>query len=374
MSNVPNAPRERLTLAEVEDAYNAASMYRIQGWQDGTWNVKADFAEQLCILALEALKPESEKVAQSGETPRTDAAEFWDEQGQVVSAEFARTLERELAEARQIGKKYEDRYFSEAKFVTELEIRLRDQEDTAREHIAYGQKQCHRAETAEAALSALQAERDKEVSARGSTFRPEVIAYATAMQFKLDKNAKKKGWPEQDKHGNRGWKSCQPMFLEGKLQEEVGELLEALLGSDMEAIRHEAADVGNICMMLADNAGALAAAPAEAARWRTCQHKECRDCCSCGWPDDCAATVAPVPEVESTPWVSVNDRLPEHSGMYLAVREGDALSELCAHIYDDGKWVFGDGSDMPEYPVTFWMPIPALPAPYMNNSTFQEKP
>ena len=329
--------------------------------------------------ALEAVPSEIETTPPKG-TPRVDASEdeigvdwcsrkAW---GRVLT--LARTLERELVEARQIGKKYEDRYFSEAKFVTELEIRLRDQEDTAREHIAYGQKQCHRAETAEAALSALQAERDKEVSARGSTFRPEVIAYATAMQFKLDKNAKKKGWPEQDKHGNRGWKSCQPMFLEGKLQEEVGELLEALLGSDMEAIRHEAADVGNICMMLADNAGALAAAPAEAARWRTCQHKECRDCCSCGWPDDCAATVAPVPEVESTPWVSVNDRLPEHSGMYLAVREGDALSELCAHIYDDGKWVFGDGSDMPEYPVTFWMPIPALPAPYMNNSTFQEKP
>ena len=42
----------------------------------------------------------------------------------------------------------------------------------------------------------------------------------------------------------------------------------------------------------------LAAAPAEAARWRTCQHKECRDCCSCGWPDDCAARKSPPPEGE----------------------------------------------------------------------------
>lgn len=87
--------------------------------------------------------------------------------------------------------------------------------------------------------------------------RPEVIAFAEAMQFKLDKNAKKKGWPEQDTNGDRGWKSCPPMFLEGKLQEEVGELLEALVGGDVEAIRREAADVGNIAMMLADNAGAL---------------------------------------------------------------------------------------------------------------------
>lgn len=97
---------------------------------------------------------------------------------------------------------------------------------------------------------------EKARSAIGA-LRPEVIAFARAMQFKLDKNAKKKGWPEQDQHGDRGWKSCPPMFLECKLEEEVRELLEALLGSDIEAIRCEAADVGNIAMMLADNAGAL---------------------------------------------------------------------------------------------------------------------
>ena len=101
-------------------------------------------------------------------TPRTDAAEAecnCTVNGAVirgiVTAKFARTLELELAEARQIGKKYEDRYFSEAKFVTELEIRLRDQEDTAREHIAYGQKQCHRAETAEASLTAAHADKER---------------------------------------------------------------------------------------------------------------------------------------------------------------------------------------------------------------------
>lgn len=94
-------------------------------------------------------------------------------------------------------------------------------------------------------------------SAIATSLRPEVIAFAKAMQLKLDKNAKKKGWPEQDENGDRGWKSCPPMFLEAKLREEVNELLEALLSGDVDAIRYEAADVGNIAMMLADNAGAL---------------------------------------------------------------------------------------------------------------------
>lgn len=51
-----------LTLDEVEDAYNAASMYAVKEWhgyQDGNWNVKADFAAALCKLAIQALRSET---------------------------------------------------------------------------------------------------------------------------------------------------------------------------------------------------------------------------------------------------------------------------------------------------------------------------
>lgn len=58
----PSATGERtLTVDEVEDAYNAASMYAVKEWhgyQDGNWNVKADFAAALCKLALKALQSE----------------------------------------------------------------------------------------------------------------------------------------------------------------------------------------------------------------------------------------------------------------------------------------------------------------------------
>lgn len=71
------------------------------------------------------------------------------------------------------------------------------------------------------------------------------------MQYKLDKNANKKGWPE-DENGQRGWMNdaCSIEFLQRKLLEEVSELFDALEGRGNVAL--EAADVANIAMMLAD--------------------------------------------------------------------------------------------------------------------------
>jgi len=85
------------------------------------------------------------------------------------------------------------------------------------------------------------------------------------MQYKLDKNAHKKGWPT--KTGKRGWKQphCDINFLLDKLDEEVSELRLAILvlkgaksrGIDpseyMNNVKLEASDVGNIVMMIADN-------------------------------------------------------------------------------------------------------------------------
>jgi hypothetical protein len=93
---------------------------------------------------------------------------------------------------------------------------------------------------------------------------PSVAAIALAMQYKLNKNRNKDGagWVRDSSGARNGWKGCSVEFLIGKLHEEVGELIEAItLQHGLEAIRNEAADVGNLAMMLADVCGALAAAP-----------------------------------------------------------------------------------------------------------------
>lgn len=60
-------------------------------------------------------------------------------------------------------------------------------------------------------------------------------------------------------------------------------------------------------------------------------------------------------------WIPVTERLPDKNGYYLARRHGEHVSELCAHIFEDGKWRFGDGSDVDEFPVEHWMPLPLPP-------------
>lgn len=90
---------------------------------------------------------------------------------------------------------------------------------------------------------------------------PTVIEFAKAMQHKLDKNKHKdgKGWERNPDGSRNGWAGCSVLFLRQKLEEEVMELIDALQHEGAEEIRNEAADVGNIAMMLADVRGALAA-------------------------------------------------------------------------------------------------------------------
>jgi hypothetical protein len=92
--------------------------------------------------------------------------------------------------------------------------------------------------------------------------RPEVQAFADAMEIELQKN---------DHKG--GWKTCPDNYLINKLLEETAELIEATIGIDGDNIWglikrfgdrcfevsgkggdkiSEAADIGNIAMMLAD--------------------------------------------------------------------------------------------------------------------------
>jgi len=93
---------------------------------------------------------------------------------------------------------------------------------------------------------------EREELARVRELCPEVIAFAHLMQHKLKMNA------HRDSSGKRGWKSCSPQFLMDKLYEEVLELTIAIHeGDSAKSIRQEAADVGNIAMMLADVCGAL---------------------------------------------------------------------------------------------------------------------
>lgn len=86
----------------------------------------------------------------------------------------------------------------------------------------------------------------------------EIQKFAEAMQHKIDKNAHKDNWPNQNEKGERSWKSCEIDFLLKKLEEEHTELVNAVVtGEPIENIRNEAADVGNLAMMIADRLGAL---------------------------------------------------------------------------------------------------------------------
>lgn len=94
---------------------------------------------------------------------------------------------------------------------------------------------------------------------------PTVIEFAKAMQHKLDRNKHKegKGWERNPDGSRNGWAGCSVEFLTEKLREEVSELLKALEHEGLDEIRNEAADVGNIAMMLADVRGALSATARE---------------------------------------------------------------------------------------------------------------
>lgn len=97
-------------------------------------------------------------------------------------------------------------------------------------------------------------------------WRPEVVAFATAMEARLRHH--------DDSRGARGWSECDPTWLLQRLRQEVDELEKALVARHSrcacreamcmhslfehpESVGHEAADVGNFAMMIADVRGEL---------------------------------------------------------------------------------------------------------------------
>lgn len=94
----------------------------------------------------------------------------------------------------------------------------------------------------ETALAEVRAERD--------ALRPEVAAFALAMEQKLREN---------DHKG--GWKKCTLAYLMKRLREETKELADAVSrrseGWAAGKFRREAADVANFAMMIADVCGEI---------------------------------------------------------------------------------------------------------------------
>jgi hypothetical protein len=85
-----------------------------------------------------------------------------------------------------------------------------------------------------------------------AALRPEVLAFARVMSAKIDGH--------NHDRGEHGWRSATPAHLMGWLESYVTALSYALDASTMDAVLGKAANVANLAMMIADVAGALAAA------------------------------------------------------------------------------------------------------------------
>ena len=86
-----------------------------------------------------------------------------------------------------------------------------------------------------------------------------VLRYANAMQLKLNKNKYKGNWVCYDEQSHRVWRPEKVNFLLKKLDEEHEELKKEVIDYMSNPFMYqgnnllrEAADVGNISMMLAD--------------------------------------------------------------------------------------------------------------------------
>ncbi len=83
-----------------------------------------------------------------------------------------------------------------------------------------------------------------------SALRPEVLAFALAIEDRLRANDHKGGWQDESVH-----------YLVGRMRQEFLEVEHELwpLGGACDAakVRHEAADIGAFAMMIADVAGDL---------------------------------------------------------------------------------------------------------------------
>lgn len=81
------------------------------------------------------------------------------------------------------------------------------------------------------------------MNARAVLWRPEVVAFANAMELKLKENDHK-----------RHWSHMSMQFLSMRLTQEREELRKAVAAGDVAEILREAADVANFAMMIADKA------------------------------------------------------------------------------------------------------------------------
>ena len=77
--------------------------------------------------------------------------------------------------------------------------------------------------------------------------------FAERMQTKIDKNRYKRDSIMNPNGRERKWSHCTPEWLLYRLRQETLELEEAIMNEDPEAVRDEAADVGNFAMMIHDN-------------------------------------------------------------------------------------------------------------------------
>ena len=103
----------------------------------------------------------------------------------------------------------------------------------------------------------LAAAREEQREALGLSRWPVLAPFIAAMARKLDANKPKKG-------GREGWQNDDPQALLARVREEVDELTHAVAVSPRVDILHEAADVANMAMMVADSEGAIRATPLDA--------------------------------------------------------------------------------------------------------------
>lgn len=103
----------------------------------------------------------------------------------------------------------------------------------------------------------IAAAREEQCEALGLSRWPVLVPFIAAMVRKLDANKPKKG-------GREGWQNDDPQALLARVREEVDELAHAVAVSPRVDILHEAADVANMAMMVADSEGAIRDTPLDA--------------------------------------------------------------------------------------------------------------
>ena len=171
-------------------------------------------------------------------------------------------------------------------------------------------------------------------SGEAARWRPEVVAFADAMEEKLRANDWKGGWKD-DASG----------ALMTRVREEFREFEQAHLAypRDTDAyranLRAEGADVANMVMMVLDVCGAL-------------------------------STPSALPAQAAGEWISVKDRLPTHNYSVLGVvvdgpfvvddGSDDRMRDVVSYEPSRG-WLQHDGSDSVVVTVTHWQDLPELP-------------